>query len=93
MERIAQRSNISGQVYPLFWEDVENLQISGQWSGDKETRLTNGATATEVAAKVVADTTIKVVAEVIREEVQAVAAVAVVAEDNSVILPSSLLTL
>ena len=50
MERIAQRNSISGQVYPFFWEDVENLQISGQWSSDKETRLTNGATATKVAA-------------------------------------------
>ena len=51
--------------------------------------------ATKVATKVVADTTIKVVAEAIREaeEVPTVAAVAVVAEDNSGILPSSLPTL
>ena len=49
--------------------------------------------ATEVVAKVAVDTTIKVVEEAIREEVQAEAAVAVVVEDNSVILPSNLPTL
>ena len=48
--------------------------------------------ATKVATKVAVDTTIKVVVEAIREveEVRTVAAVAVVAEDNSGILPSSL---
>ena len=49
--------------------------------------------ATEVVAKVAEDTTIKVVEEAIREEVQAEAAVAVVVEDNSEILPSNLPTL
>ena len=54
MERIAQCNSISGQVYPFFWEDVERIarsnSISGQWSGDIETRLTNVAAATKVAA-------------------------------------------
>ena len=68
------------------------MVVSGRVVVDINSTRTDKA-ATEVAAKVVADTTIKVVAEVIREEVQAVAAVAVVAEDNSGILPSSLLTL
>ena len=47
--------------------------------------------ATKVAVKVAVDTTIKVVAEAIREveEVPTVAVVAVVVEDNSGILPSS----
>jgi hypothetical protein len=51
--------------------------------------------ATKVATKVAVDTTIKVVVEAIRvvEEVRTVVAVAVVAEDNSGILPSSLPTL
>ena len=70
------------------------MVVSGRVVVDINSTRTDKA-ATEVAAKVVADTTIKVVAEAIREveEVQAVAAEAVVAEDNSGILPSSLLTL
>ena len=68
------------------------MVVSGRVVVDINSTRTDKA-ATEVAAKVVVDTTTKVVAEVIREEVQAVAAEAVVAEDNSGILPSSLLTL
>ena len=68
------------------------MAVSGRVVVDINSTRTDKA-ATEVAAKVVVDTTTKVVAEVIREEVQAVAAEAVVAEDNSGILPSSLLTL
>ena len=68
------------------------MVVSGRVVVDINSTRTDKA-ATEVAAKVVVDTTTKVVAEVIREEVQAVAAEAAVAEDNSGILPSSLLTL
>ena len=68
------------------------MVVSGRVVVDINSTRTDKA-ATEVAAKVVVDTTTKVVAEVIRAEVQAVAAEAVVAEDNSGILPSSLLTL
>ena len=68
------------------------MAVSGRVVVDINSTRTDKA-ATEVAAKVVVDTTTKVVAEVIRAEVQAVAAEAVVAEDNSGILPSNLLTL
>ena len=68
------------------------MVVSGRVVVDINSTRTDKA-ATEVAAKVVVDTTTKVVAEVIRAEVQAVAAEAVVAEDNSGILPSSLLML
>ena len=68
------------------------MVVSGRVVVDINSTRTDKA-ATEVAAKVVVGTTTKVVAEVIRAEVQAVAAEAAVAEDNSGILPSSLLTL
>ena len=68
------------------------MVVSGRVVVDINSTRTDKA-ATEVAAKVVVDTTTKVVAEVIKAEVQAVAEEAVVAEDNSGILPSSLLTL
>ena len=68
------------------------MVVSGRVVVDINSTRTDKA-ATEVAAKVAVGTTIKVAEEATREVVLAVAAVAVVAEDNLGIPPSSRPTL
>ena len=92
---VVEATVVSGRV--VVTKAEEATRVAARVVSGKEVVVVDISTetikvATKVATKVAVDTTIKVVVEAIREveEVRTEAAVAVVAEDNSGILPSSL---